>query len=137
MPLRDLVCDKCALLYEDVLTSKDEVVTCDSCGDDLRRLFTPAAMIGPSERRPEVYKTSGIAFTSSKARRDYFARNPGEQPVSVQDPEFRRMYTKVRDANELQSKALGYRDWDHRQHATPAEKAERKAAIAKPTVSAE
>lgn len=131
MPLRDLACDKCDQVFADVLTGVHEVMTCPDCGDDLRRLFTPAAMIGPTERKPEVYNSCGIAFTSNKARRDYFERNPYEQPVSKQDPEFRRMYTKVRDANELQSKALGYRDWEHRQHATPAEKAERKAAIAK------
>jgi hypothetical protein len=130
MPLRDLHCPECREVEEDVICRSELDERCDVCGATRVRLFTPAAMIGPTERHPrDLTKASGMMFTSAAAERNYFKRTPNAQLVSKSDSAYQGMYTRTRDANEIVAKKQGYRDWDHRQHATPAEKRERGSAI--------
>lgn len=128
MPLFDCVCDECRLLFRDELLRPGEEFDCPECGRQARRQIGQASMVGPTERHPEVYRGQGLAFTSARALREYQKKVPDARMVSKSDSAYKNMYERVRAQNEETAKKQGYRDWDHRARATPAEKAERRAA---------
>ena len=72
MPIYDMRCNKCNIVYEDVLAKVDEDVKCEKCGEVLERLmstfsFSMVPLAVTRHRRkygkgiPPDYKFSGGA----------------------------------------------------------------------------
>lgn len=117
MPLVDLACDKCMIVFTDeIVRNGDPPLECDQCGDSLRRLFSGNAVaIGALHSKPIVFKQIGRVFETNAEQRDYFRANPNLEVISKNDSAYASFYGRVREANEVTSRGMGYRDWDHRQ----------------------
>lgn len=117
MPMYDLACDSCQILYEDVFLSVSERdrQVCDECSGALRTVIAPVPNIGANWSKPIKvgFETFHTNAEFRKANRE--AESEGYGLVSKGDTKFRTMWDRLSDKRERTAKAQGFRHDGHRQ----------------------
>lgn len=117
MPLYNLACDACRILYEDVLAPIAEraSVPCDECGAHCRVVIEPVATIGANWSRPIKVGTQTFATNAEFRKANAAAEARGFGLIPKTDSTWRDLQDDMSTRRERTAKGLGYRNEAHRQ----------------------
>lgn len=106
MPLYDMACDACLVIYEDMLVrvSERHSQKCE-CGEGLRPVPPAVSLIGPTDTQP--YSMGGETFTS-KAAMDAWQKKTGKHRISTSSPRYLRIKEGAYKAAENNYKKAGF-----------------------------